>query len=334
MKRLVGPLIALLVIALLVLCPAATAQDKPAAKALLLLNWYVYSEHAPFFLGLERGYFSQEGIDLQIQEGRGSVPTVQAVANGTADFGYADVASAIKAAAQGAPVVTTGVLLQKSPMALIGLTERNIRSPADIRGKTVAITPGDSLSLVWPLLLKKMGLKEEELTIVSGDAQTKLNAVINGRADLMLGYLMDQNLRIEKATGKPVMAIPFSDFGVNLISSCIVVSRDTLAKNPDLARHFMKAATRAVQAAENDPEAAVDAMLKAYPKAGERQLLIDGLKLTLPLYHTEETKGQPPFAVSAANFANSVSVLVEYAGVNKSAASRPQDFYTLQYLPK
>jgi NitT/TauT family transport system substrate-binding protein len=141
MKRLVGPLIALLVIALLVLRPAALAQDKPTAKALLLLNWYVYSEHAPFFLGLERGYFSQEGIDLQIQEGRGSVPTVQAVANGTADFGYADVASAIKAAAQGAPVVTTGVLLQKSPMALIGLTERNIRSPADIRGKTVAITP-------------------------------------------------------------------------------------------------------------------------------------------------------------------------------------------------
>jgi NitT/TauT family transport system substrate-binding protein len=69
-------------------------------------------------------------------------------------------------------------------------------------------------------------------------------------------------------------------------------------------------------------------------KAGERQLLIDGLKLTLPLYHTDETKGQPPFAVSATNFANSVTVLVEYAGVNKSAANRPQDFYTLQYLPK
>jgi NitT/TauT family transport system substrate-binding protein len=329
MKRLVGPLIALLV-----LCPAALAQDKSTTKAVLLLNWYVYSEHAPFFLALERGYFAQEGIDLQIQEGRGSAPTVQSLANHTADFGYADVASVIKAATLGAPVISIGVLLQKSPMALIGLTERNIHSPEDIRGKTVAITPGDSLSLIWPLLLKKMGLKENELAVVSGDPQTKLNAVINGRADLMLGYLMDQNLRIEKATGKPVTAIPFSDFGVNLISSCIVVSQDTLAKNSDLARQFMKAATRAVQAAEKDPEAAVDAMLKAYPKAGDRQLLIDGLKLTLPLYHTEETRGQPPFAVSSANFVNSVAMLVEYAGVDKSAAAHPQDFYTLQYLPK
>jgi NitT/TauT family transport system substrate-binding protein len=327
MKRLV-----VLLIALVALCPAALAQDK--TKAVLLLNWYVYSEHAPFFLGLERGYFAQEGIDLEIHEGRGSAPTVQAVASRTADFGYADVASVIKAAALGAPVITTGVLLQKSPMALIGLTERNIRSPEDIRGKTVAMTPGDSLSLIWPLLLKKMGLKESELAVVSGDPQTKLNAVINGRADLMLGYLMDQNLRIEKATGKPVTSIPFSNFGVNLVSSCIVTSQDTLAKNPDLARRFMKAATRAVQATEKEPEAAVDALLKAYPKAGDRQLLINGLKLTLPLYHTDDTKDQPPFAVSPANFASSVEMLVEYAGVDKSAAKRPQDFYALQYLPK
>src|SRR5580693_1400415 len=227
MRRLFFSLLAFLILS------SAHAEDRSPTKAVLLLNWYVYSEHAPFFLGLERGYFAEEGIDLQIQEGRGSVPTVQAVAGGSADFGYADVASMIKAAAQGAPVVTTGVLLQKSPMALIGLAERNIRTPADMRGKTVALTPGDSLSLVWPLLLKKMGLKEDELTIVSGDPQTKLNAVINGRAELMLGYLNDQNLRIEKATGKPVTTIPYSDFGVNLISSCIVVSRDMLTTNPE-----------------------------------------------------------------------------------------------------
>src|SRR6202012_6027857 len=119
MRRLFFSLLAFLILS------SAHAEDRSPTKAVLLLNWYVYSEHAPFFLGLERGYFSAEGIDLQIQEGRGSVPTVQAAAAGTADFGYADAASVIKAASQGAPVITTGVLLQKSPMALIGLTERN-----------------------------------------------------------------------------------------------------------------------------------------------------------------------------------------------------------------
>src|SRR4051812_35848683 len=84
----------------------ATAQNKE--KVTLLLNWYLYSEHAPFFLGKERGYFDAEGIDLEIQEGRGAGVTVQAVAAGSAKFGYADVATMIKAAAKGAPVIATG----------------------------------------------------------------------------------------------------------------------------------------------------------------------------------------------------------------------------------
>src|ERR1700742_4300485 len=101
------------------------ARSETPVKATLLLNWYLYAEHAPFFLGKERGYFEQEGIDLDIQEGRGSVPTVQAVAAGTATFGYADIASILKAADKGAPVLVVGVLLQKSPMAFISLTEKN-----------------------------------------------------------------------------------------------------------------------------------------------------------------------------------------------------------------
>ena len=68
-------------------------------------------------------------------------------------------------------------------------------------------------------------------------------------------------------------------------------------------------------------------------RAGERKLLVEGLKLTLPLYHTERTKNEPAFRVSPADFADSVSMLVDCASVDKSATSRPKDFYTLDYLP-
>src|SRR3569623_1027343 len=78
--------------------PALPAAAQQKEKVTLLLNWYLYSEHAPFFLGKERGYFDQEGIDLEIQEGRGSGVTVQAVAAGTATLGYADVPTMMKAA--------------------------------------------------------------------------------------------------------------------------------------------------------------------------------------------------------------------------------------------
>jgi NitT/TauT family transport system substrate-binding protein len=259
---------------------------------------------------------------------------VQAIAAGNATFGYADFGTIVKAAAQGAPVVTIGVLLQKSPMAVIGLRERNIGKPADLRGKIVALTPGDSLSQIWPLFLRKTNLTESEIKIVSGDIQTKLNAVINGQADAMLGYLMDQSMRIENATKKPTFVIPFSDFGVNPIATSILASKDTLAKKPDLARRFMAAATRAVEDAEKDPTAAVDAMLKANAKAGERAALIKGLELTTPLYRTAETKNGRPFAVSPANVKDTVAMLVEFGGLDKTAGSKPDNFYSLDFLPK
>ena len=191
MKRL-----AVLAVALATALAGATALAQAKDKVTLLLNWYTYSEHAPFYLGKERGYFDQEGIDLDIQEGRGSGVTVQAVAAGTATFGYADVATMIKAAAKGAPVTAIGVALQTSPMSVMGFADKNIRKPDDIKGKTVAVTPGDSMSQVWPLFLKKTNLKDSEFKTVAGDAQTKLNAVMNNQADLLLGYVMDQAIKL------------------------------------------------------------------------------------------------------------------------------------------
>src|SRR4029079_4281117 len=128
--------IALAAAALALVTGTAFAQGKD--KVVLLLNWYTYSEHAPFYLGKARGYFDQEGIDLDIQEGRGSGVTVQAVAAGTATFGYADVPPMIHAAAKGAPVTAVGVARQTGPMSVMGFADKNIRKPDDIKGRIVA----------------------------------------------------------------------------------------------------------------------------------------------------------------------------------------------------
>ena len=309
----------------------AVAQGKD--KVTLLLNWYLYSEHAPFFLGKERGYFDQEGIDLDIQEGRGAGVTVQAVAAGSVQFGYADVATMIKAAAKGAPVIATGVLLQTSPMAVMGFADKNIRTPADIKGKTIVLTPGDSMSQVWPLLMQKTGLKDTDVKIVSGDAQTKMNALINNQADLTMGYVMDQPVKLLDATKRPVTSIRFADYGVNLVCSGIVVQKDFLKKNPDLVKRFMRAATRSMEAAEKDPAAAIDAMLKAQPKAGQRESLIGGLKQATALYQAPGMPLGKPYRVAAKTMNDSFQMLLEYGGVDKSTAGKVEDYYTNDYLP-
>jgi NitT/TauT family transport system substrate-binding protein len=217
-------------------------------------------------------------------------------------------------------------------MSVMGLSEKNINKPEDIKGKIVAVTPGDSMSQIWPLFLKKTGLKESDFKTVAGDGQTKLNAVINGQADLLLGYLMDQNIKIQDATKKPVTVIAFADYGVNLIVSGIIANKDLLAEKPELAKRFMRAATRAFEESEKNPEAAVDAMLKANAKAGIRESLITGLKLTTPLYHTTETAKNRPFRVSAKEMTDSYNMLVEFGGLDKTAG-KVEDYYSNDFLP-
>jgi NitT/TauT family transport system substrate-binding protein len=308
---------------------AAQAKDK----VVLLLNWYTYSEHAPFYLGKERGYYDQEGIDLDIQEGRGSGVTVQAVAAGTATFGYADVPTMMKAASKGAPVVAVGVALQTSPMSVMGFSEKNIRKPEDIKGKTVAVTPGDSMSQIWPLFMKKTGLKEGDFKQVAGDAQTKLNAVMNNQADLLLGYVMDQAIKLTDATKKPVTPIRFADYGVNMVSSGIVVQKDYLKDHPDVVKRFLKATQRSMEEAAKNPEAAIDAMLKAQPKSGVKETAIDGMKATAALYKGPDNPNDKPLRVGKKNMDETLMLLVEYGGLDKAQAGKAEDYYTNAYLP-
>jgi NitT/TauT family transport system substrate-binding protein len=309
--------------------PAAAAD-----KVILMLNWYVYGEHAPFYLGKEKGLYAAEGIDLEIQEGRGSGVTAQAVAAKTAQFGYIDVPTMMRAAVKGAPLVATGVLLQTSPMSAMGFVEKNIRKPEDIKGKTVATTPGDSMSQIWPLFLKKTGLKESDFKTVSGDAQTKLNAVINGQADLLLGYVMDQSMKIKDATGKDVYPIKFADYGVNLVSSGIVTNTDLVKSNPDLVRRFMAASVKSVEAAVKDPKAAAQAILNANPKGGKPDTLLQGFELTIPLYQAPGKKDTKPFRVSDELMSETVDLMVEYGGLDAAAKKDPKVYYTNDYLPK
>jgi NitT/TauT family transport system substrate-binding protein len=321
--------IVLMAITGIVLATPALAADK----VVLMLNWYPYGEHAPFYYGLQKGLYSGENIDLEIQEGRGSGITTQAVAAKTATFGYVDVPTMMRAAVKGAPVIAVGVLLQKSPMSVMGFADRNIRKPEDIKGKIVAMTPGGSNEQIWPLFLKKTGLKESDFRTVSGDPQTKVNAVINNQADLVLGYPMDQGMKILDATGKRVYPIKFADYGINFVSSGIIVHSDMLKSNPDLVRRFMAASSKAVVEAVNDQKGAVDAMLKTNNKAGKPDTLLEGFNETTQFY-LNDGKTAEPFRVSDDVMRDTVSNMVDYGGLDPVAKNDPKNFYTNAYLPK
>ena len=323
-------ILALATLALLAFAGAAQAQQRD--KVVLMLNWYNYGEHAPFYLGLDKGFYRDEGIDLEIQEGRGSGATVQAVAAGSVQFGYADVGTMMKATAKGAPVKSVGILLQKSPMSAMGFADKNITKPADIVGKTVAVTPGDALSQLWPVFLKLNKIEESQVKTVSGDATTKRNAVVNGQADMLLGNVNDQKPIIEEQTGKPMRAVLFADYGVNTINAGIIASKDLIAKNPELVRRFMRASMKAVEATVKAPDDAVAAMLKVNPKAGNPKTLKTSLDATIPLYHTKETEKARPFQVELKDVSSTLDMMSQYGGIDAASKGKVDDYYTAEFV--
>jgi NitT/TauT family transport system substrate-binding protein len=118
----------------------ATAQDQVTFR----LNWLLYGFHTPFYLGLERGYYKSEGIDLTIGEGQGSVRAVQTVGAKGDMFGLADGGSVVAGVSKGAPVKAVMAVTNSSPYSLAVRADAGIKTLKDIEGKTVASAPGEA----------------------------------------------------------------------------------------------------------------------------------------------------------------------------------------------
>ncbi len=307
---------------------------KAPDKVVLLLNWYTYGEHAPFFLGKEAGIYAAEGIDLDIQEGRGSAVTVQAVAAKTVPFGYADVPTMIRAAAKGAPVTSPGVLLQTSPMSVMGFTDKNIRKPDDLKGKTVATTPGDSMSQIWPLFLKKTGLKESDLKIVAGRCANQAQRR-DKRPGRRAARLLDGPEHEDQGRHRQI-GVPDHVRRLRHPSRLVGHHRPSRhAEGQSRSRPPLhERLDQGDRSRDQDPKAARDATLKLNPKAGKPDTLLEGFELTVPLYTTPETRTKRPFQVTDANMADSVALLVEYGGVDAAAKDQVKSYYTRDFLPK
>jgi NitT/TauT family transport system substrate-binding protein len=144
---------------------------------------------------------------------------------------------------------------------------------------------------------------------------------------------MDQSMKIKDATGKDVFPIKFADYGINLVSSGIVVNKDWLKENADLVKRFMSAATKSLEEASKNPRDAAQAILNANPKGGKIETLTQGFELTIPLYKDPSGKTNRPFNVSDANMKATVDVMVEYGGLETKAKDELKNYYSNAYLP-
>jgi NitT/TauT family transport system substrate-binding protein len=309
---------------------AAGGAASAADKASLLLNWYLGGLHAPFYLGLERGYYAQEGIDLTINEGRGSARSVQVVAAEGDTFGMADAGSLMLGAAKGAPVKTVMSLLNTSGFGVISLKEKGIETAKDLEGKRLAVSAGDALTQLFPAVMAANDLDPAKIEQVFVDPPAKVVTVLEGRADALLGGIDDQYFLIEQQ-GKEPAALRFADLGANTVGITIITHEKTIADNADLVHRFVKASVRSWEAAKEDPGAAVDAALKVKPDLN-RESTLKQLEVDLGLLESPATKGKGIGFAAPEDWEHTRELLIKYRDLetDREAAS----FYTNEFLPQ
>lgn len=327
-------LIYLVVLAALVLSIGAvgvSAQDD-MEEVTLILNWVPYGEHAAFYYGLQEGFFEEEGIDLTIQPGGGSGRTVQAIAANQATFGYADTPALIRNVNEGAEVKSIGVFLQSTPSAVQFFCDSGIETPADLAGRSMAVTPGDAVYQTLPAFMAANDMAVDDLELVNVDPAGKIAAVIEGQVDTLIGFGHDQGPTIEEVSGREVCFLRYPDYGVNLLSTGVLTNTATIEESPELVEAFMRAAIASWESAIENPEDAAAAMAAQVVEAPPENVLLNQWMLTTGLLSTANTEGNPPGVNSETDWLNTLDILVEYAEL--AEALEVSEYWDNSFVPE
>ena len=319
--------IALLAAAALALLQSASALAADAVS--FRLNWYLGGLHVPFYYGKEKGIYAAEGIDLTINEGRGSANTVQVVAAGSDTFGLADSSSVILTASKGAEVRSVMSLLNSTGFAVVSLAETGIRTPKDLEGKTFAVTPGDPLGQLFQALAAVNKLDMSKIKFVQVDPAAKVVAVLEKKTDALLGGADDQFFLIKQKGMQPA-ALRYADHGANIVGMTIVTKGDLIKSKPDLVRRFVRATAKSWEEAKKNPGAAVDAALKVKPDLN-RQSTLDQLMVDIELLDSKNSKGRIGWGAQA-DWDQTLNLLKQYRELKTDLPWTA--FHTNEFVPQ
>lgn len=325
------------IVAITAACGGGTEKTKSSSgkeldKVTLMLNWYPYGEHAPFYYGKKQKIFEKHGIDLRISAGQGSQKTVQATGAGRTDFGWADTPAVLAGVNSGLPVKSIGVYLQTTPASVQFFAAKGIKKPADLKGKRIAATAGDAPSRTFPVFLKKNGLAESDVRLQNTDPAGKMAVVMSGKTDGLIGFVNDQAPTMQNKSGKPVSSLRFADFGLNYFSNGLIVGARKLKSRSDLVDRMSAATSEAWSAAEQDPAGAVASMQGASQQLPPPAVLTEQFKTTLTLLHTPATKGKAPGVDSEADWRQTIGVFAQSGVIGK--AQPPATYWDASASPR
>lgn len=241
------------------------AQDM--TKVALTLPWVANGSNYWPMLGKELGIYADQGIDVEVSRGFGSVAAAQAVANEQFDFGVVFASGNMLAQARGLDLMVLATIYYDATMGIATLADSGISAPADLEGKTLGMVPTSAEAPFWPAFAEKAGIDTSKVEIVQIDSKVIERTMMNGQVDAItaIGSSSIPNIA---AAGADLRFMLWSDFGVELYAAQIVTRREIYESNPELCQKVVDATLGSYAHTLKNPEESIEAFAKIVPEVG------------------------------------------------------------------
>ena len=255
-------------------------------KTSLRLKWICQAQFAGFYTANAEEYYKEAGLNVEIEPAGPNISPIQSVTSGANEFGIAGAEQVITAIDNGVPIVAIAVIYRETPEALTSKKYLNITKPEDLIGKTVGIVYENDENL-YRLFLKKNNIDEKSINEVP--AITGISQILTDKVDAKMAYEMNDATLLE-LEGEEVNVLKFRDYGVKVYADTIFTTKELIEKDPEKVRKFVNSSIKGWHEAINNPEKAIDELIKVNSSLNyEHQL--GYLNKSIPIILTDEKIG-------------------------------------------
>jgi two-component sensor histidine kinase/ABC-type nitrate/sulfonate/bicarbonate transport system substrate-binding protein len=249
--------LAALILGCLVALPAQ-AQVRKTDHVRLQLKWFHQFQFAGYYMAKAKGYYAEEGLDVEIAEASPETAFTEEVVSGRADFGIQN-SDILLDRAEGAKVVVLAVIFQHSPLVLLTAGPRRAETPQDLAGKRVMVSR-DAEAEIYSMF-RSEGIGTDSLLLVPHS--WNLEDLVTGRVDAVSAYTTNEALSLEERGIAHSLIRPLT-YGIDFYGDCLFTSEAEIRKHPARVAAFLRASLKGWNYALDHVEESCDLILSAY----------------------------------------------------------------------